>query len=223
MCAHHHQVTQHQPLFAHPSPKADTHTAYFTKFLSIHDFVITVVVYSLSLVSPLWPYGPIRPLEPTRPLSVRRLPQARTLECIAISFSRDAPHPGIEPRILLSLLYWQAASSPLSHQGSMKYYIKDRMIMPTIAKSQKHVPQKVVETPLGSVQTAKPLLPEAYSLYHHFIEFICKVLCKTPTRLTTLLSSKIAQISSAVKPFLNSNLLAKLVTFFPVNFLYTPL
>lgn len=38
---------------------------------------------------------------------------------------------------------------------------------------------------------------------------------------TTLLSSKIAQISSAVKPFLNSNLLAKLVTFFPVNFIHT--
>ena len=44
--------------------------------------------------------------------SVHEILQARLLQWVAISFSRDLPNPGIE-------LYWQADSLPLSHLGSL--------------------------------------------------------------------------------------------------------
>ena len=46
--------------------------------------------------------------------SVHVVFQARILERVALSFSRDLPDPGIEP----CLLHWQVDSSPLSHLGS---------------------------------------------------------------------------------------------------------
>ena len=45
--------------------------------------------------------------------SVHGVSQARILEWVAISFSRDLPDPGIP-----CLLHWQVDSLPLSHQGS---------------------------------------------------------------------------------------------------------
>ena len=44
--------------------------------------------------------------------SVDGILQARILEWVAISFSRDIPNPGIKPH----LLHWQVDSVPLSHQ-----------------------------------------------------------------------------------------------------------
>ena len=46
--------------------------------------------------------------------SVHGVSQARILEWVAISFSRDLPHPGLK---LMSLL-WQVDSLPLNHQLS---------------------------------------------------------------------------------------------------------
>ena len=49
--------------------------------------------FCFSLVSSsLWPYGPYLPGS-----SVHRIVQARILEWVAISFSRDLPNAGIEP------------------------------------------------------------------------------------------------------------------------------
>ena len=45
--------------------------------------------------------------------SVHGISQERTLEWVAISFSRDHPHPGLKP----TSPAWQAASLLLSHQG----------------------------------------------------------------------------------------------------------
>ena len=42
--------------------------------------------------------------------------QARILEWVAMPFSRDLPHPGIQP-MSLSLLHWQAGSLPLVPPG----------------------------------------------------------------------------------------------------------
>ena len=47
--------------------------------------------------------------------SVHGILQARILEWVAISFSRDLSNPGIEPY----LLHWQADSLPLKHLGSI--------------------------------------------------------------------------------------------------------
>ena len=50
--------------------------------------------------------------------SIYGILQARILEPVAISFSREIfPTQGSNPR-LLHLLQWQADSVPLSHQGS---------------------------------------------------------------------------------------------------------
>ena len=48
--------------------------------------------------------------------SVHGISQARTLEQVAISFSRGSSRP-TSP----ALLYWQVESLPLSHQWSMKF------------------------------------------------------------------------------------------------------
>ena len=42
--------------------------------------------------------------------------QARILEWVAMPFSGDLPHPGIQP-MSLSLLHWQAGSLPLAPPG----------------------------------------------------------------------------------------------------------
>ena len=92
---------------------------------------------------------------------------------------------------------------------------------PPLLNHKKHASEGSRKHPQALCKQRNHCFQRLKQPYHHFIEFICKVLCKAPIRFTTLLSSKIAQISSAVKPFLNSNLLAKLVTFFPVNFIHT--
>ena len=51
--------------------------------------------------------------------SVPEIFQARTLEWVAISFSRGSSQPGDWTR---SFLPWQVVSLPLSHQGSLVYY-----------------------------------------------------------------------------------------------------
>ena len=51
--------------------------------------------------------------------SVHGISQARILELVAISFSRDPSHPGIEPVSLASPLL-QVDSLPLGHLGSPK-------------------------------------------------------------------------------------------------------
>ena len=55
------------------------------------------------------------------PLSV--ILQARILEWVAISSSRDLPDPGIEPRSLTSLLHWQVGSLPLAPPGKPVGYL----------------------------------------------------------------------------------------------------
>ena len=50
--------------------------------------------------------------------SVHGILQARILELVAISSSRDLPDSEMEP-VALCLLHWQADSLPLSHQGSI--------------------------------------------------------------------------------------------------------
>jgi len=44
--------------------------------------------------------------------SVHGILQARILEWVAISSSRDLPNPGIEPVSLTANLHWQAGSLP---------------------------------------------------------------------------------------------------------------
>jgi len=57
-----------------------------------------------------------------RPLvsSVPGILQARILEWVAISFSRDLPDPGIKPVSPA----WQADSSPLSHKRSPTQWLQ---------------------------------------------------------------------------------------------------
>ena len=53
--------------------------------------------------------------------SVHRISQARILERVAISFSRELPDLRIEPVSFIGkyvLSHWQEDSLPLSHQGS---------------------------------------------------------------------------------------------------------
>ena len=52
--------------------------------------------------------------------SVHGTLQARTLERVAISSSRDLPDPGLEPASLC-LLPWQVGSVPLCHLRNRKY------------------------------------------------------------------------------------------------------
>ena len=49
--------------------------------------------------------------------SIHGIFQARILEWVAISFSRDLPKPGTEP-VSLRLLHWQADPLPLCHLGN---------------------------------------------------------------------------------------------------------
>ena len=49
--------------------------------------------------------------------SVHRIFQARTLEWVAISSSREASRPRDQTRISCRLLHWQTDSLPLSHLG----------------------------------------------------------------------------------------------------------
>ena len=56
--------------------------------------------------------------------SAHGISQARILEWVAISFSRDLPYPGLYP----SLLHWQADSLPLGHKESPPKLAKDHWI-----------------------------------------------------------------------------------------------
>ena len=74
---------------------------------------VCVCVHACSVASDvLRPHGLYPPGS-----SVHGISQARILEWVAISSSRDLPDQGIEP-CLLCLLHWQGCSLPLSHQGS---------------------------------------------------------------------------------------------------------
>ena len=66
--------------------------------------------------------------------SVHGISQARILEWVGISFSRDLPNSGIKPTSLLHLLHWQAYSLPpaatweaprhnLAHQSLMLWEV----------------------------------------------------------------------------------------------------
>ena len=50
--------------------------------------------------------------------SVHGISQARTLEQVAISFSRGSSQPRDRTHVLLRLLHWQVDSLPLSHLGN---------------------------------------------------------------------------------------------------------
>ena len=67
--------------------------------------------------------------------SVQGIFQARILEWVAISYSRDLPDPGVEPR-LLCLQHWQVDSLPLSHLGNLLHSSVNPVLNQTSPSSQ---------------------------------------------------------------------------------------
>ena len=67
--------------------------------------------------------------------SVHGIFQVRILEWVAISYSRDLPDPGVEPR-LLCLQHWQVDSLPLSHLGNLLHSSVNPVLNQTSPSSQ---------------------------------------------------------------------------------------
>jgi len=68
--------------------------------------------------------------------SVHGILQASILECVAMTSSRDLPHPGMEPTSLTSL-HWQAGSLPVvpagKHQSLYHLFIDQSIIYRSIS------------------------------------------------------------------------------------------
>ena len=90
--------------------------------------------------------------------------QARVLDCVAISFSRGS----FWPRVWMHLLHWQAASLPLSHQGSPFYCLSAIKKLHKLTSPQEQAHAHFL---LGDLPNPLPQL----WLFHHSVSITSQI------------------------------------------------